>query len=161
TEFRVLLVYLRLFVAPFGLTLDYDIPISKSLLDHGAVFALVPLLAITVMAWIWRRRFPLAAYGWFAFLILMAPTSSIGPIKDPIAERRLYLGMLGLLLIALEALRRTQLSRGTLATLLGAVALVGLVLTWSRADVWSSGVALWQDTIQKSPNKVRPHFQLA
>ena len=34
----------------------------------------------------------------------MAPTSSILPIKDPIAERRMYFSMLGLLLIVVDLL---------------------------------------------------------
>jgi hypothetical protein len=52
------------------------------------------------------RRFPLASYGFFVFLILLAPTSSILPIKDPVAERRIYFAMLGLLLIVVDVLAR-------------------------------------------------------
>ena len=109
TQCRVLFVYLRLFVAPYGQSLDYDFPISMTVTEHGAIIGLIGLAAISVLAWTWRKRYPLGAYGWFAFLLLMAPTSSILPIRDPIAERRMYMGMLGLLLIAVEALRQLQL----------------------------------------------------
>ena len=61
--------------------------------------------------WIYRRRFPLASYGWFAFLILLAPTSSFVPIRDPMAERRLYLPFIGLLFITVEFLRRWKTRR--------------------------------------------------
>jgi tetratricopeptide (TPR) repeat protein len=161
TQFRALFVYLRLFLFPVGLNLDYDFPISKGILDHGAIFGLAGLAAITVAAWIYRRRYPLASFGWFAFLILMAPTSSVLPIRDPVAERRMYLGMLGLLLMLLEGLRRLEWNRKTLTGTLAAVVAVGTVLTWSRAGVYASPVAQWLDTVGKSPNKVRPHFQLA
>ena len=62
-------------------------------------------------AWRSCKEYPLASYGFFAFLILMAPTSSFVPIKDPFVERRLYLPMFGLLLIAIEFIRRLKLTK--------------------------------------------------
>ena len=70
----------------------------------------------------YRRRFPLASYGFFVFLLLMAPTSSILPIKDPIAERRLYFSMLGLLLIVVDLLARVKIERRALAIEFGEIA---------------------------------------
>ena len=160
TQCRALFVYLRLFVLPFGLTVDYDYPLSRSLFDHGAVLGLLALVAITVAAWIWRRRFPLMSFGWFVFLILMAPTSSVMPIKDVIAERRLYLSMLGLLLIAIELVRRIPGRRVVLGISLAGVLAVAAVLAQSRNQVWNDRIALWEDTVRKSPGKARPHFQL-
>jgi len=161
TQFRALFVYLRLFVLPFGFNLDYDFPISMTILDHGAIFGLAGLVAISAVAWKYRRRYRLAAFGWFAFLLLMAPTSSILPIRDPIAERRMYLGMPGLLLIVAEVLLQFHWERKVLGWVLAAILGVGTALTWSRAAVYASPVAQWLDTVAKSPRKVRPHFQLA
>ena len=92
----------------------------------------------------------------------MAPTSSILPIADPIAERRLYLGMLGLLLILVGFLSRLKLrNRNALPLACAAALLIAAVATHARAAVWSDPVALWQDTVQESPAKFRDHFQLA
>ena len=33
--------------------------------------------------------------------------------------------------------------------------------TFARSTVWGDPLKLWQDTAEKSPGKVRPHFQLA
>ena len=41
TQFRVIWLYLRLYVAPFGQNGDYDSPISRSILDGGAIFGLI------------------------------------------------------------------------------------------------------------------------
>jgi len=161
TQCRALFVYLRLFLAPYGQTLDYDFPISMNVMQHGALIGLIVLAAITVLAWMWRKRYPLGAYGWFVFLILMSPTSSILPIRDPIAERRMYLGMLGLLLIVMEVLRQAKLERKALIIVLAAVSALGFGLTYARAGIWSSNTALWEDTVAKSPTKYRAHFQLA
>jgi tetratricopeptide (TPR) repeat protein len=34
-------------------------------------------------------------------------------------------------------------------------------LSYQRNQLWANPVALWQDTVDKSPNRSRPHFQLA
>ncbi len=108
TECRAFWVYIRLFLFPADLRIDYDFPISRTILDHGAAVGLMAILAAAGAAFYYRRRYPLAAFGFFVFVILMAPTSSFMPIKDPVAERRLYLSMIGLLFIVLEFLRRVD-----------------------------------------------------
>jgi protein O-mannosyl-transferase len=159
TECRVLWTYFRLFFIPVGQNLDPDVPVSHSLLDHGAIFGLIALIALVAAAWIYRKKFPLACYGVFVFLLLIAPTSSVVPILDPQAERRLYLPFIGLLLILAEILRRLDLRQLIAAG--AAIVIACSALTYQRAKVWSSPMALFQDNVDKSPNKFRPRFQLA
>ena len=161
TQFRAIFVYLGLFALPVRLTADWDFPFSKTLFDHGAVVGLVALLALVALAWRYRRRFPLASYGFFVFLLLMAPTSSVLPIKDPIAERRVYFSMIGLLLIVVDLLARVKWERRVLVGACAALVLLAAIGTHARAEVWSSPVSLWEDTVRKSPNKPRTHLQLA
>jgi tetratricopeptide (TPR) repeat protein len=161
TQCRALFIYPLLFVFPAFQSADWDFPISKSILDHGAIFGLLALLALVGLAWHFRLRYRLASFGFFAYLLLMAPTSSILPIRDPVAERRLYLSMLGLLLIAVDLLGRVKLRRQTLAAACAAVVAILAGATYIRAQVWANEVALWVDTVQKSPHKARVHFQLA
>jgi tetratricopeptide (TPR) repeat protein len=161
TQFRALFVYPRLFLLPVDQDLDWDFPISRTLVDHGSIVGLVVLLALIAAAFYYRRRFPLATYGFFVYLILMSPTSSVLPIKDPLAERRLYFSMLGLLLIVVDVLARVKMDRRTLSYTCAAVVLVAAFATHARAALWADPVALWEDTARKSPNKSRTHFQLA
>ncbi len=161
TQWRAVWVYLRLFVLPVGLNVDYDYPISRSVLDHGALFGLIGLAALVGCALYFRRRYPLAAYGFLTSLILLAPTSSFIPIQDALAERRLYLPMIGLLLIVLEFLRRWQAPSSSLAAALAVVLAVAGLLTYQRSRLWGDEVALWEDALSKSPQNARAHFQLA
>ncbi len=159
TEGRVVWIYIRMFFLPFGQNVDPDIPISHGPFDHGAIFGLAALAAVAVAAWIYRKRWPLASFGVFMFLLLIAPTSSFIPIHDVLVEYRVYLPFLGLVLICCEALRRLKFSQ-TIG--IGAAALlICSVITYQRNQVWSSPLALWQDSVNKSPNKYRPRFQLA
>ncbi len=160
TQWRAIFVYLGMFLWPANLTLDWDFPISHTVLEHGAIVWLAILLALIAAAWTLRRRFPLATYGFLVFLILLAPTSSILPIRDPVAERRIYFGMLGLLLIAVDLLARVKIDRQMLAVGGLAVVLLAGYVTHARAEVWSEELSIWQDTARKSPAAWRPHFQL-
>ena len=161
TQWRALFYYIGMFVFPANLTVDWDFSFSRTPLEHGAIFGLLALLALAAAAWHYRRRFPLAGYGFFVYLTLMAPTSSILPIRDAIAERRLYFSSLGLLLILVAVLAHLKVDRKALAWGCAAVLLVAAVVTHTRAEVWSDPVLLWSDTVRKSPNKGRAHFQLA
>jgi tetratricopeptide (TPR) repeat protein len=161
TQCRALFVYFRLFLFPAGQTADYDFPISRGILDHGAIFGLLALLAAVVAALYGRRRFPLASYGLLVFLVVIAPTSSFMPIRDPVAERRMYLPMLGLLLMLLEALRRVRIQPSKLLAGMAMVVLVCGALTYRRNMVWSSATALWEDVVEKAPRNARARFQLA
>ena len=159
TECRVLWIYMRMFFLPFGQNIDPDVPVSHSLFEHGAIFGLIALIGLVAAAWIYRQRFPLASYGVFVFLLLIAPTASFVPIRDPLAEHRLYLPFLGLILICAEILRHLKFQSVVIAGV--AVLAICVVLTYQRNRIWSSSLSLWQDSVNKSPAKYRPRFQLA
>ncbi len=55
--------YAQMFFLPIGQNLDPDIPVSHSLLEHGAIFAYAALLAALSAAWFYRKAWPLASYG--------------------------------------------------------------------------------------------------
>jgi tetratricopeptide (TPR) repeat protein len=161
TQFRVIWLYLRLYVAPFGQNGDYGWAPSRSILDGGALFGLLGLLALAVLAWRYRREYPLASFGYFGFLILLAPTSSIVPIRDVAVERRMYLPFICLLFITVDLLRRWKTSRTVMIGAMTAVSLVAGVASYQRNHVWSSALAFWEDTTAKSPQNARARFQLA
>jgi tetratricopeptide (TPR) repeat protein len=160
TQWRSLWVYLRLFVLPYGQNVDYDFPVSRTVFEHGAIIGLAGLLILLGCAIYFRKRYPLASYGMLAALILFAPTSSIVPILDALAERRLYLPMIGLVLVAAELLRRLPVRREVLAGTAAAVLAILAFLCYQRNQVWASSVALWEDSVARSPQNARARFQL-
>jgi Tfp pilus assembly protein PilF len=159
TQCRVVWMYLRLVVLPFGQNADPDVAISQGLLDPSAILGLVGVAALLAAAWIFRKRWPLACFGVFVFFLLLTPTSSIVPILDPMAERRVYLPFIGLTFVALEFLRRLQLRQRLMIEV--PVLLALSILTYQRTAVWGNPMALWSDAVEKSPRKVRPRSQLA
>ena len=161
TQFRVFFSYIGLFVYPLWQTIDYDYTISRNLLEHGSVFGLIAIVILAAAAVYYRKQFPLASYGFFVFGLLLLPTSSIVPIKDPIVDRRLYLPIVGLLFIMLEFLRRWKISRSGLIAIGTAVCLLMAAGSYRRNQKWASALALWADAAEKNPDKRRVQFGLA
>src|SRR5262249_29940874 len=94
----VVLHYLRLAAWPHPLCVDYDWPRAES-------FTAVAPAALTVLAllggplWAWVRR-PARGFLGAWFFLPLAPTSSIMRIADLAAERRMYLPLAALAVLA-------------------------------------------------------------
>ena len=159
TQFRVWILYLKLVVLPLGQNADYDIPLSHYLGEHGSAIALIVLIAAGYLAWRMRSRFPLAFAGAVIFAILLVPTSSVVPIQDLAAERRLYLPLIGILVVLMEGFSRIKWATSAVAGT-AAYLLIFSALTYERSKVWASDVALWSDTVVRSPQKARGYMHL-
>lgn len=157
TQFRVHFLYLKLLLVPFGLNLDPDIAASASLGEHFSWLALLGLIGIVAALAYYHRRARILAFGGLLYFLVLAPTSSFFPILDFAAERRLYLPAVGFF-VALSAglMWIWRLKPGAGAIVFVLLALVYSGGTFARAQVWSDGVTLWEDTVAKSPAKARP-----
>jgi Flp pilus assembly protein TadD len=159
TQCRVIWTYLRLFVAPAGLSLDHDVKLSHGLFAPPATFvALLALLALVgALAWLaWRGSQP--ALWALGFFVLLAPSSSIIPVVDVMFEHRTYFPLLGLAMAAAWALGRLpgRARAAALAVLLPAM----LAATVARNRAWRDERSLWSDALEKAPGKARVYFQL-
>ena len=160
TECRAVFGYIWYFLFPVGLNVDHEFATSLNIMDHGTFLAAGALAALLAMAVLFRKRFPLACYGFLVFLLFLAPTSSFVPIRDVFVERRMYLPIFGLLLVVMEGLRRVILPPKMLAVMLACLCLIPAYLTWRRAAVWTSSTRLWEDSVATAPGKPRPHVGL-
>lgn len=161
TQCKVIWIYLRMFLLPLGQNVDHDYPMAASAADPLGLLGMAALAALMAAAWIHRRRWPVFSYGVLAFLLLLAPTSSFIPIKDALVERRLYLPMVGLLLVAAGLLRRWRVKPPVLAAALGVVLAAWTLSGFERGRVWAGPIPLWQDAVAKTPENWRANFQLA
>jgi tetratricopeptide (TPR) repeat protein len=156
TEARALFTYIQLAILPVGQSLDQDYPTSHTILEHGALFYILLLAALVAISVIWRRKYPLFCFGLLTFLIWLAPTSSIIPIDDALVERRMYLPLLGLILIACEAASRLRLSRTAGAIALSLIAVVFGKLSYDRNQLWGEPDKLLEAAAAKVVYNPRP-----
>ena len=162
TECRAILIYLRLFFLPFGQNGDWRLPIFKSLADDYAwlyAIALLALLAAIGLA-ILIPQSRLSAFGLLISLVILAPTSSLVPVTDALAERRMYIPIVGLILAVIGLLLRLRLTTDTLRAVAVVSVLAAVAFTWHRAAVWAGPLPFWEDAVKRNPANPRALFGL-
>jgi tetratricopeptide (TPR) repeat protein len=160
TQCAVFVRYVELSLFPVGQTIDYDIQWVNSPWNAWTLLGLTAMLALVAAAYVLRRRYPVSAFGILMFLTFLAPTSSFVPLADPIAEHRLYLPTVGLVLIASDALARLFTKRVTMAAVAATIVLVASIASYDRNRLWGSEAALWSDVVAKAPGKQRAYAHL-
>ncbi len=170
TQSAVLLHYLRLAVWPVGQCLDYGWPpVERPDAAIIPTLALLVLLAASLAAL--RKHRGLGFAGLWFFLVL-APTSSFVPIRDPAFEHRMYLPLAGVLVVIvavgrslLAALAR-RLSwpppfvKSCAAAAILAVATTLGYLTHRRNALYADPVSIWADAVRQAPRNPRAHNAL-
>jgi tetratricopeptide (TPR) repeat protein len=162
TEFRVVILYLSLLIYPHPnrLNLDYDFPISHSLIDPittlAALMVIVGLIGIACLLAKKDRLISFCLLWYFGNLVI--ESSLIG--LELVFEHRTYLpSMLISLMVTVLADRVVRSKYLKIATIC-AITMVFSAWTYERNMIWSTAVTLWGDTVRKSPQKVRPHNNL-
>jgi tetratricopeptide (TPR) repeat protein len=161
TQARAIFVYIRMALFPMGLSIDHDYAVSRTVFEHGAIFWLVLLAGLLTACFRLRRKYPLACFGFLFFLMALAPTSSIVPIADPLVERRMYLPLLGLILIGCEVSRRVRLTAPVAwsAAALAVAALSGWC--YARNQQFGNPETLFVEAASQSTHNPRPYAHLA
>lgn len=162
TQPRVIIYYLSLLFYPYPgrLNLDYDFPLSHSLLDPvTTTLTLCGILCLLVLAVNIAKKQRLISFCILWFLGNLVIESSIIPLAI-IFEHRTYLpSMLAFLPAALLAYRFIKYRR-IVSGIFCMVIIIFAIWTYQRNNVWRDGITLWNDIVQKSPEKARPHNNL-
>ncbi len=168
TQAEAFFAYLKLLIWPLELNVDHDFEIVRSLQEPLAIMAILALISFFIVAWLLRQRAPLWSFALIWYLATLAFFFLL-PLRDTLVERRLYLPVFGfclftalLLMSLIQYLKRRYPGAGHILWLpVVLVAVFYSSLTLQRNAVWSSNISLWQDSVTKSPNKPRPHGNLA
>lgn len=159
TSLEVLWVYLRLLVLPYDLSLYHDYPIVTGFHRWQTWLALAGQLVVLGLAWRLRSRLPMLAFAALWYYATLSPTTSVIPLKEAMAEHRLYLASLGPLLLLGELLRALRVRRsGLLPWRIVVPVSVGLVsvglgvLTFQYNRLWQDEVLLWERALYLSPH---------
>lgn len=159
TQLRVMVTYIRLLFVPLNQNIDYDYPITKSLMELPCIASLLLLIFILLAAILISPRYRLVSFSIFWFFLTLLPESSVIPLKDVIFEHRLYLPMVGYSLFLVSAIYylfgKNTIKRMVIILLM--IVTCYSILTYTRNFVWRDEFTLWNDAIRKSPQKARPY----
>ncbi|MGD0093539.1 MAG: tetratricopeptide repeat protein [Planctomycetota bacterium] len=163
SQFGVLVYYLRLALWPDHLCLDYAWPVARGWAE--ILLPALPVLAL-VAATLWACwRKPAWGFAGLWFFGILAPTSTIMPLKDLAVEHRMYLSLaalcasgviavwwLGSRWAAPLAWRRTA----AVASLLVVVSALSVRTRVRNAD-YHSELGLWESVLELAPHNARAH----
>ncbi len=179
TQFRVIVTYIRLLFFPVNQNLDYDYPIYRTFFAPPVFLSFLFLLG--VFCWgiylLYRSNtsdqanrfwYRLIAFGIFWFFVTLSVESSIIPILDIIFEHRLYLSsvgffmalMSGIVFIHVRLANRGKAAAKVVMPVMILAVIILSVTAHTRNMIWRNEVTLWEDVVEKSPYKARPHTNL-
>jgi len=166
----IVFYYLKKFLFPFNLNIDPDIVVITHWFSVGFI-AGIGSIAFLIYFFLKREnwRFYLFFLAWF--FIILSPSSSIVTLHDLAAEHRVYLALPGVIFILIYGLfqlikRFTKINSIIDTSVLGILILFEItlllgILSIERNKVWRTELTLWQDSHEKSPQKLRPLINLA
>lgn len=158
----LLLSYLKLILFPTPLSADYEIIPISSVSSYAFVSPLIAIASLLILAFVLRRIEKGITFGIFFFFITLMPVYNIIPIFNPMAERYIYMPIVGIITAIVLAVNRV------LQTKYRNILLIILVLTISiystgvieRNRVWIDNFTWLSDTEKKMPNSYRVHHLL-
>ncbi|HET6516492.1 MAG TPA: tetratricopeptide repeat protein [Thermodesulfovibrionales bacterium] len=162
TEFRVISRYIALILFPLPQFFVFDwwgFPVSKGLTEPiTTVASMILLMALTILAIVRMKRYPLLSFGVLWYLIALSLESFVALGSDLYFEHRNYLPVSGLFIGIFGQIFvswKKTFSDKTLWTMMVVLAMILGSLTFSRNTVWKDSLSLWQDSLRKAPSNVR------
>jgi Tfp pilus assembly protein PilF len=165
TQSIVIWRYIGLIVWPFGQSIMHSVHRVTHLTDPFAWMATAGSVLLCVVAIRVRRSYPAIALGLVWFLAVLAPSSSFVPLREGMAEHRVYLASAGMFMIVAALLHtwtasvrpRSSAPRVAVAV----IACVLCLLTVMRNRVWADPIALWTEATRSAEEMWEPHYALA
>ena len=163
--------YIKLILWPIGLTL-YHSETSYSPVSFGLIVTLFVILSGLIVWWYWRAKGrgtgEVDGDGrvafWLAWLIVaLSPTLVPYGLSWIVAERYVYMGMVGgLVVVAMgfDWLSRKKGYAEVTLTIFGLLVLLLLGKTWVRNNDWRNQDNLWLAAARTSPSSSNNHNNL-
>lgn len=169
TQIPAWVYYIGTLLLPLNLTIDYHFPVFHSFWQPQVLQSLALLIALIAILWRIARRYPPVGFFALWFAVNLMPTNSLIPLEDIIADRWLYLPSVGYAVIIALAIRwiyqswihgRSRASKWVF--FFGCFLVIEMYGfgTLLRNFTWTTPWTLWEDAVEKSPNKARTHTAL-
>jgi len=162
---RALGFYLVKLALPIDLTPVYPLEPGASPWRWDFLVALAFVLSTTMAAVLWRRRAPLLAATWAAYVVMLLPVVGLIQVgEQAAADRYMYLPLLapaiGIAAVVVRLWSRGQAARIALvaSTLVAAAGMSAL--TVRQIGVWRDPRTLWTWVVAKQPGAAIAHYNL-
>ncbi len=163
TQLWAICTYLRLSIIPYPQCFDYGWPIVRDPATLVICGLVILGMLLTSAYGLWRNRW----WGFVGamFFLVLAPTSSIIPIRDTIFEHRMYLPLacvVAVIVIAVHAWmhERAAQRKSLVAGVLVMAVLAFTGLTMARNRLYHDEVRMWEEVLRRRPDNARAYDAL-
>jgi protein O-mannosyl-transferase len=163
SELRIVLMYLGLIFFPYPgrLNLDYDFPLSYSLIHPPTtLLSLLIIVGLIIFSIYIAKRDRIVSFTILWFFGNLFIESSVIPL-ELVYEHRTYMPSMFVILLTIILLNKYLKLQWARVLLLCLVVSLFSIWTYQRNHVWENEFTLWQDCLKKSPNKARTHSNYA
>ena len=148
------------FPHPARLNLDHDIPVSHSLTEPvTTLLSLLFLCGLVLVALFTANRYRLVSFAILWFLGNLAIESSFIPL-ELFFEHRTYLPSVFVFIAVTWLLCRALKDQRLVPAVVCPIVCLSGFWTYQRNAVWRTELSLWQDCVNKSPQKERTHYNM-
>jgi protein O-mannosyl-transferase len=157
--------YIGQAIYPAHLAVLYPYP-EGGLNVAEVIVALLFLLIVSVIFFVWRKTYPFALTGWLWFLGMLVPMIGIVQVgSQPMADRYTYLPEIGLYILAtwgaMRLFDKWRHNREVLAV--AALLIIGAFAARSyfQTSYWQDSETLWRHTVDVTSRNYIAHNNLA
>ncbi|MCF6153919.1 MAG: tetratricopeptide repeat protein [Candidatus Brocadia sp.] len=170
TMITILASYIKLSFFPLNLNADYVVSLVTHPLEVSSVLSITLLISIFIIFAILCKTKNIFACWMAWFFITLLPIMNILPIGNIMAERYLYISVMGFCVVkgiliyritdrtlSPRAIPLRRIVQLVLVTLM--IGGYGISIIWKNGN-WRDELTLWTKTIVRSPNSYRAHCNL-
>jgi tetratricopeptide (TPR) repeat protein len=152
--------YFRIMLFPLNLNIEYII-LPLKLISFKSLTAITGMIILIYLS-IKRDISEQLRLSFLWLLVSFIPISNIISIPSaPVADRYIYIPLLGMCLAAGYFIRYLHSKKQVLAATVFIILVVGMgALTHARNNVWKNGETLWKDVVKKIPAKSTGYYNL-
>jgi tetratricopeptide (TPR) repeat protein len=160
--------FVKLAIAPHDLNVEYVFSYPQTFIELPQLIGFFIIAGLAIFSFFLFKRFKTIFFGVWWFLITLLPVYNLVQIFNPVAERYLYIPLIGFCLVV-PVILFSILNRGVtravavhMATLFMVLAITSVysTITIARNRDWKDGLTLWSKTVKQSPDSGVAHGSL-
>lgn len=156
---KVFASYIKLLFLPFNLNADYVVPPATSGIASFVVSALLICTAIILILRLCQND----KRHWFFllwFFVTLLPVSNIIPIGNIMAERYLYIPIMGFCGVIVMLVQNYIPGKTPAMVGFVVILIIASITSIYRNGIWRDEFTLWYSTVNREPGSVRAHLNL-
>ena len=161
--------FIKLAILPINLSADYVFSYPKNFFELQNVISVIVVTGIVISSLIVYKKQKEMFFGIWWFFLTLLPVYNLIEIINPIADRYLYLPLVGfclvLSLLSTDLMNRIFVHKNRIGALLKISLIVILLVAYSTLTIarnrdWKDSLSLWSKTLQTNPNSAVAHGNL-